>query len=68
MITIVLVLVAVAAIGHVLVSRLRGEAVNARRVLVLPTVLTVFGGLRLNEYLHDPAGAESSCGVVCGRR
>jgi len=34
MITIVLVLVGVAAVGYVLVSRMRGQALNARRMLM----------------------------------
>lgn len=47
MITIVLVVAAIAAVGYVLVSRMRGKAVNVRRLLVLPAVLTVIGGLQV---------------------
>ena len=43
MITVVLTLVGVAAVGYVLVSRMRGQALNTRRMLVLPAVLTAIG-------------------------
>ena len=37
------ILLGVAAVGYVLWSRLRGQPLNARRLLVLPVVLTVIG-------------------------
>ncbi len=37
------ILLGVAAVGYVLCSRLRGQPLNARRLLVLPVVLTVTG-------------------------
>lgn len=46
-ITVVLVLLVLAAIGYVLVSRMKGQPVNARRLLVLPGVLTAIGALQL---------------------
>ena len=39
----VTILLGVAAVGYVLWSRLRGQPLNARRLLVLPVVLTVIG-------------------------
>lgn len=39
----VTILVGVVAVGYVLWSRLRGQPLNARRLLVLPVVLTVVG-------------------------
>lgn len=41
--TIVLVVIGVAVVCFVLFSRMRGERLNARRLVVLPAVLTVIG-------------------------
>lgn len=43
MIAIVLILAGVALVGYVLVSRWRGQALNVKRLLVLPAVLTAVG-------------------------
>jgi hypothetical protein len=58
MITIVLVLVGVAAVGYVLVSRLRGQALNARRMLMLPGVLTVIGLVQVSGLAHKARAAD----------
>ena len=47
-ITVVLVVLVLAAVGYVLVSRIAGQPVNARRLLVLPGVLTMMGLLELS--------------------
>ena len=46
-ITVVLVVLVLAAVGYVLVSRMQGRPVNTRRLLVLPAVLTAVGALQL---------------------
>ena len=46
-ITVVLVVLVLAAVGYVLVSRIAGRPVNTRRLLVLPGVLTAMGALQL---------------------
>src|SRR5690349_19253767 len=52
MVTIVLVLVGLAAVGYVLVSRYRGQRLNARRLLMLPAVLTVIGAVQVSGVAH----------------
>ena len=47
MITIVLTVLVLAAVGYVLASRWRGRPVNPRRLLVLPAVLSGYGLLQL---------------------
>jgi hypothetical protein len=46
-ITVVLAVLVLAAVGYVLVSRMQGQPVNTRRLLVLPAVLTAIGALQL---------------------
>ena len=46
-ITVVLVVLVLAAVGYVLASRIAGQPVNTRRLLVLPGVLTAMGLLQL---------------------
>ena len=46
-ITVVLAVLVLAAVGYVLVSRMQGRPVNTRRLLVLPAVLTAVGALQL---------------------
>ncbi|HEY7813734.1 MAG TPA: hypothetical protein VIC62_10875 [Nakamurella sp.] len=46
-ITVVLIALVLAAIGYVLASRIKGQPVNIRRLLVLPAVLTAMGILEL---------------------
>jgi hypothetical protein len=46
-ITVVLVVLVLAAVGYVLVSRMTGQPVNTRRLLVLHAVLTAIGALQL---------------------
>ena len=46
-ITVVLAVLVLAAVGYVLVSRVAGRPVNTRRLVVLPALLTGIGGLRL---------------------
>ena len=46
-ITVVLVGLVLAAVGYVLVSRIKGQPVNTRRLLVLAAVLTTMGALQL---------------------
>lgn len=43
MVAIILIVVIAVVIGYVLVSRLRGQRLNVRRLLVLPGVLTAIG-------------------------
>jgi len=52
MTTILLVLAGIAFVGYVLVSRMRGTALNMRRVLVVPAVLTVIGLVQLVGAAH----------------
>ena len=47
-ITVVLVVLALAVVGYVLASRIAGQPVNTRRLLVLPGVLTAMGLLQLS--------------------
>ena len=47
-ITVVLVVLVLAAVGYVLASRIAGQPVNIRRLLVLPGVLTAMGLLQLS--------------------
>src|SRR6478672_7316020 len=47
-ITVVLVVLALAVVGYVLASRIAGQPVNTRRLLVLPGVLTAMGLLELS--------------------
>jgi hypothetical protein len=47
-ITVVLVVLALAFVGYVLASRIAGQPVNTRRLLVLPGVLTAMGLLELS--------------------
>src|SRR5664279_4387604 len=47
-ITVVLVVLVLAVVGYVLVSRITGQPVNTRRLLVLPGVLTGMGLLQLS--------------------
>jgi hypothetical protein len=47
MVAVLLVVVGVAVVGYVLVSRWRGQALNTRRLLVLPAVLTAIGGAQV---------------------
>src|SRR5205823_5027112 len=44
----------VAAVGYVLVSRFRGQPIRLRRLVVLPLVLAVIGGVQLAN--GAPAG------------
>src|SRR6478735_4646007 len=46
-ITVVLLVLVLAAVGYMLVSRMQGRPVNTRRLLVLPAVLAVAGALQL---------------------
>lgn len=46
-ITIILVVAGLAAVVYVLVSRVRGQPLNQRRVIVLPAVITAVGVLEL---------------------
>jgi hypothetical protein len=78
MITTGLILVGLAAVGYVLVSRLQGRRVNLRRLLVLPVVLSVIGllqvtgtagrGLRPADVVMITAGvvAAATLGVARG--
>jgi len=52
MVTVVLVLLGLIAVGYVLFSRLRGQSVNTRRLLVLPGVLTAIGLLQVLGAAH----------------
>jgi hypothetical protein len=47
-ITVVLVVLVLAVVGYVLASRIAGQPVNTRRLLVLPGVLTGMGLLQLS--------------------
>ena len=47
-ITVVLVVLVLAVVGYVLASRIAGQPVNTRRLLVLPGVLTAMGLLQLS--------------------
>jgi hypothetical protein len=47
-ITVVLVVLVLAVVGYVLASRITGQPVNTRRLLVLPGVLTAMGALQLS--------------------
>ena len=47
-VTVVLVGLVLAAVGYVLASRIAGQPVNTRRLLVLPGVLTAMGLLELS--------------------
>lgn len=44
----ILVVLVLAAVGYALVSRIAGQPVNTRRLLLLPGVLTVMGLLQLS--------------------
>lgn len=57
--TVVWVVVGVAAVAYVMISRLRGRPLSARRLLVLPAVFTVIGLFQLLEH----AGALHPLGV-----
>src|SRR5581483_563886 len=57
MIAVVVVLVGVVAVGYVLVSRIRGQALGVRRMLVLPAVLTAVGLFQTLGVAQHRAGA-----------
>lgn len=46
-ITVVLVVLALAVVGYVLVGRMKGQPVKTVRLLMLPVVLTAIGALQL---------------------
>jgi hypothetical protein len=76
-VAIVLVFAGVAVVGYVLVSRWRGQVLNLRRLLVLPTVLTAVGAaqvLGMAHHGHRPvdlvligAGVVASAGLGVAR-
>jgi hypothetical protein len=76
-ITIVLTLLVLAAVGYVLVSRWHGRPVNPRRLLVLPAALTGYGllqltgaagrGLRATDLALIAAGVVVSAGIGVAR-
>jgi hypothetical protein len=61
----VTILLAVAAIGYVLWSRMKGQPLQAKRLLVLPVVLTVLGATDLTGHLtpKDTAFLVASAGI-----
>jgi hypothetical protein len=48
------ILLVVALVGYMLIRRLMGEPAQAKRMLVLPAVLTVIGLSGVNDILRDP--------------
>lgn len=48
------ILLVVALVGYMLIRRLMGEPAQAKRMLVLPAVLTVVGLSSAQSVLHDP--------------
>jgi hypothetical protein len=48
------ILLVIALVGYMLVRRLLGEPAQAKRMLVLPAVLTVIGLSSAKDVLHDP--------------
>ncbi len=48
------ILLVIAVVGYMLIRRLLGEPAQAKRMLVLPAVLTVIGLSSAKDVLHDP--------------
>lgn len=48
------ILLVVVLVGYMLIRRLLGEPAQAKRMLVLPAVLTVIGLSSAKDVLHDP--------------
>ncbi|WP_153811845.1 hypothetical protein [Streptomyces sp. SUK 48] len=60
------ILLAVGIVVLVLLRQWRGDAVHARKLIVLPAALTVAGSLSLASAGRQPTGADTGCLVVGG--
>ena len=66
MITVLLVLAGVAAVGYVLVARVRGQALNARRMLRVPAVLAAIGLIQVIGFARHGVSAADAVLVLAG--
>jgi hypothetical protein len=60
------ILLAVAAVVYVMVRRLVGEPLQAKRLVVLPVVLAVWGAVNLTNVLHPAVALDIAFLVVMG--